>query len=74
MDEEKFYTRDELTTLSDLALIEVRSTYQRLHALLERETGPECDENRDRIEEMLQEIQAEMLARGLTSTGGPNTS
>lgn len=73
MDEEKFYTREELTTLSDLALIEVRSMYQRLHALLEGETAPECVENRDRIEEVLKEIQAEMCARGITSTG-PNTS
>ena len=71
MDEEKFYTRYELTTLSDLALIEVRSTYQHLHTLLEGETSPEVLENRDRIEEVLKGIQEEMCTRGITGT---NTS
>lgn len=69
MHEERFYTSSELATLSDVSLLEVRSTYQHLYALLEGETAPEDVENRDQIMEMLRKIQEEMVSRGLASTG-----
>lgn len=71
MEERMFNTREELSALSDLTLIEDRNRYLRLRSLLEGEDSPGGKKNREQIERALWEIHAEMRARGFISVG-PN--